>query len=1283
MGYALLLFNQSLNAQKMYVVDGLVFEQYNHEYGLSNNNVLSFKKDSNDFLWIGTNDGLNVLDGEKVQLFKGYQNDNNFFKGKFTHSIFEDSHQNIFCGTRNSGLNIYDRSKGHFINIDEALLQDAQSRLIKSIIEIANLQYALLTEKEIIYFSLNSENAIIETSIQELPLNDREFTTKLLIFNNEIYLNTNKRLLKVEGNEFSLIYSHKWLKHSKIRNGKFWVMNEEQIGYFSEDFKSINWIDYKFIIKPQYDNDYFIDFDVSSNNKEIWIGTRHQLIQLKLNNDNSLLSSREIESIVRIKTVTMDALQNVFITTNGNKGLIKIDGGQHQYEYIKFPKGFEKENRQHNFNEDNEGNYWISGNTGIFKYNIKSKTYHKWNNESYKALPHLKINGQIKDRNGKLWFGTANGIADYDAKKNSFNFYGDNADNYWQSFTHHLTLDKDDHLWYLTDGRLNRIDKTSKTHTFFESDKIHTLYIDKDNFLWATNGAMELVKYNINSGVPKPIKTYFIAEELRDYITHNIFEDKFGRFWIVSFNGIYVYDRDAEKVVYHINKNNLLHHELLYGITPDNRGNFWVVQSFKPAICISSETFEIIETSPNWMRREGNTEIFSGPTAIDDNGKNFTDGTGGFFVYHSDSLKVNEQPPKVILQGLSLNGTERFNNFLGSNNLSFENLKYDENNITLNLKAVNPATTYKTLYAYRLLGNSNEWNYTKNLKTVNYNGLPPNKYELQVKSTSNGDYWSQPQTLASFDIFPPWWQTTVAYLAYALLAALIIYAFYRTQLTRKLAESESQKLKEVDDFKNTFYQNITHEFRTPLTVITGLANQIKDEKSPIIKRNAEQLLNLVNELLEIGQIEANVSKLNSTIQDVVSFSKYCLESYYSLANEKNIVLEFHSNKDEIFMNYDVQKFQLILSNLISNAIKFTPKEGLIELVITENNDTVIISVKDNGTGIPADELPNVFDRYYKSNNELNAAGIGIGLSLTKELVKLMDGIITASNNEDKGTCFTMEFPLAQQAEDQVAQIDNDNSGTFEMESDQNLILVIEDNQDVRDYIISILGKRYKIISAVNGRDGIEKATESIPDIIISDVMMPFMNGYEVCEFIKNDEKTDHIPLILLTAKADKNSKIEGITTGADAYLSKPFDEKELLAHIDNLIQSREKLKKKFANEINQEATSNKPLSHVFLRKIQDLILAHLDDDSFGINEVCNGLGISRTQLHRKVKALTGLSTSIFLREIRLNEAYKLLINSELTISEIAYQTGFSDPNYFSKVFSKKYELTPTQIKNHS
>ena len=797
----------------------------------------------------------------------------------------------------------------------------------------------------------------------------------------------------------------------------------------------------------------------------------------------------------------------------------------------------------------------------------------------------------------------------------------------------------------------------------------------EDNRMWLTINKKGLYEYDITGNIPVKKREFRNSDQLTSYRTHDIQKDPEHRLWITSSNGIYIYDWEKERIVHHINKDNLLEAEDLRGITKDLRGNFWVNQHSKPAICIDYKTFEIIDKTPEWMRQLTDKRNYAGPSYISSNGRTFTQGRGGFYVYNQDSLEVNSTPPKVVISELKINGKTHMKNYLGIAKDSFLKLNYQENNVEIQCKVVNNVPTYKTQYAYRLHGSSNNWVYGNSLATLNFSALPSNSYKLQIKATNDGMHWSDVSTMVNFKISPPWWRTNLAYVFYFICLTSMGYYFYGLQIKRQLAESESQKLKEIDEFKNTFYENITHEFRTPLTVISGLTEDKKSKEYKIIKRNADQLLKLVNNLLDLGKIEANSTVLNSEFVDFVSFSRYCLESLESFADKTGIGLHFEAKKDEIVFNFDVEKMQLILNNLFSNAIKFASEQVVVRLDL--RNDMIKMEIEDDGPGILEDDIPRIFDRYFQSKDSKNSIGSGIGLAFTKELVMLMNGEISISNIPAKGACFTLCFPCEIQKEEVI------NKGEVikrtENES-QNVVLVIEDNPDVLAYIHDILNENYEVITAVNGKIGLEKAIQFIPDVIISDVMMPEMNGYEVCERLKSDFRTDHIPVIMLTAKADIESKLSGLRRGADVYLSKPFHRKELNAHMRNLLEIREKLKQKYSQIIQIEGETLKESKNEFLERLEQLLLDHISDDSFGIPKICELIGVSRAQLHRKLKALTNLSTSIFIREIRLKEAYKLLVTQDITVAEAAYSVGFSDPNYFSLLFSERYQKPPSAIR---
>lgn len=542
-----------------------------------------------------------------------------------------------------------------------------------------------------------------------------------------------------------------------------------------------------------------------------------------------------------------------------------------------------------------------------------------------------------------------------------------------------------------------------------------------------------------------------------------------------------------------------------------------------------------------------------------------------------------------------------------------------------------------------------------------------------------------------------------------------------SQLLQEKKQSEANRLKELNAFKSKFYTNITHEFRTPLTVIMGMNENIKNHEleQNLIRRNSEGLLQLINQLLDLSKLESGALKLNYTLQDIIPYLKYLTESFYSEAKQKNIRLLFHSEAKQVIMDFDEEKIKQIVYNLLSNALKFTPENGKIffhasTVLNKDQTESLKLKVIDSGIGIHPKSLTHIFDRFFQvnqspnNNNNYQLGGTGIGLALTKELTELMQGKIEVQSVVGEGTEFIIHLPIEQNSEHPKESTFKDKNPngkqatptaedliqqSANMEMDEMVdsipnfpeVLIIEDNPDIVTYIKSILKNHYNIHSAKNGRLGINQALKLIPDIIICDVMMPEKNGYEVCEILKQEERTSHIPIILLTAKSTKVDKLDAYKFGADAYLTKPFDKEELLTRIHNLIEVRKKLQEHysttFGNPNSTRVQKEDSLDNQFLNKLQDQIQIHLNDHSFGVPQLALKSGMSQMQMYRKLKALTGKTPSQFIRSFRLQRALELLQNSTLSVSEIAYDVGFSDPSYFSRVFQKEFGRNPSSFLN--
>lgn len=625
-------------------------------------------------------------------------------------------------------------------------------------------------------------------------------------------------------------------------------------------------------------------------------------------------------------------------------------------------------------------------------------------------------------------------------------------------------------------------------------------------------------------------------------------------------------------------------------------------------------------------------------------------------------------------------------------------LPHHKNFLEFRFSATSHTKTGKNRYQYRLEGLDQNWSKPTENRAAVYSGLRSGYYSFQVRAANNDGLWGDASNF-SFQILPPIWWRWWSILLYVVGVAAAVYGLYSFQLSKNIALVENRRLKELDQVKSTLYTNFTHEFRTPLTVILGMTQQLRQEvkkvalpKLDAIQRNGRHLAELINQMLALSKLESGQMQLEPVQADIIAFLRYLSASFDSYAEQNTITLEFVTTHPQIITDYDPKVIQQIFSNLLSNALKFTPSGGHITIEVTEKDHFLQLKVKDSGEGIPIDHQAKIFDRFYQLNSSSTRKkeGTGIGLALVKEWVELMKGKIEVESEVGIGSTFTVVWPITRYApfddavpftsvSEKLSIIPPGNE--VSKPSDLPLVLVVEDHADIVRYLQFALIHQYTCIHAENGLVGLEMAFEKIPDLILCDIMMPEMDGYEVCQRLKTDERTNHIPIIMLTAKVEAPDRITGLVKGADAYLTKPFLEEELLVRMQNLLELRRQLQKKYTRELigsNRLPESANSTTEPFLQKVEALILGNLEQENFGPKELARALFLSRSQLHRKIKALTDKSTSIYIRLIRLREARKLLAIPHLTVSEIAYQVGFKSPVYFSQVYKETFNHNPSE-----
>jgi signal transduction histidine kinase/DNA-binding response OmpR family regulator len=912
-------------------------------------------------------------------------------------------------------------------------------------------------------------------------------------------------------------------------------------------------------------------------------------------------------------------------------------------------------------------------------------------------------------------------------------------------FISDFTFDKKNQCWAILHSRANKdllVKVDLKTNKFSDSIKIiprgqHTNYVlaVDDGLCLVYPDALQFYNQQTHQSIfykNQPGLNVFhnitLLMAVRDPVKKNIL-------WLTTRgNGLIKFDLEKVQAIA-ITEKDGIPNNTVYAIVPDKHGYLWCSSNkgifrFDPA---DNNVFSFTKKDGLQGNEFNRYQFLSLP-----GGHIAFGGTNGGTVFDPDSIKLDEYKPRIAVTDIMVNNNElstypewKDKAVSGIDSLFFT---YDMNSLTFHFAGLEYSEPEKLRYRYMLQGIDKKWLNSGVQNSANYTYLQPGSYVFKVNASNTSGIWSDQEKTIFIHITPPWWRSNFAYAYYFILLGLCITACVkfinnRARLKAQLSfeQLETKRIKDLDFAKTQFYTNISHEFRTPLTVILGMAQKIADspkaylkEGTEMIMRNGQSLLKLVNEMLDLSKLQSGKMVLNPVKGDIITFLRYIVESFHSLSENQKKQLHFLSELASYNTEYDPEKIRQIISNLLSNALKFTPEGGNIYISVNakedageENTNAFTIKIKDTGIGIPEDKLHFIFDRFYQVDNSSTRTteGTGIGLSLTKELVKLMKGEISVKSPPPgikKGTEFTVALPLKKlpASDETIAQPHlngTDGSVYFYENNTQNkydeisggddkrpLILLVEDNADVVAYTAFCLPD-YRLAVAKDGMEGFEMAVEIIPDLIISDVMMPRLDGFQLLRKLKADEFTSHIPVIMLTAKADKESKMEGISEGADAYLEKPFNNEELQLRVKKLLELRKTLQLFY---LKKAGLSNTPLSATapdespetvttvtedkFVIKVRELVEAHISDAEFSIEQLCGDLFMSHSKLHRKLDALTGCSPNKFVRIIRLKKAKQLLKSHEISIASIAIDCGFSDPGYFARVFKQEFGVTPNE-----
>jgi signal transduction histidine kinase/ligand-binding sensor domain-containing protein/DNA-binding response OmpR family regulator len=1253
--------------------------------------------------------------------------------GNFINSLLLDG-DGIWIGTRSSGLCFYDTKNNSFFSVEELSGND----IIHLQKDTYGNVYATLGNDKIAVIHRERGG---KYKIVKVPLSyDRKLSSTGLFISKTgmIWVGTKEgrlfysfvkksagdllfREFPVSGidiGEINVINSH--------RPGELWAGTRKGLYRFDVKGEQLK----KCGLLPSGNDGHLIVYDIQWKNDDMWVASGSGLYVVKdCGTDTAsvtVFKHKELnENSISNNTVTGIYFDNKDQAWVGTGKFLNLFYNDPVVNVIKSEAGNPNSlNSNVVFSIRKYGNDMWVGTSGGGLNLIRGGRYYAFTRENV-HLPSNVVFSTEKDDKGNLWVGTKEGLSVIRAIdgpprkmkiKNILHLTGDET-SLSNNFIRQVYKDWNGDIWVCTyNGGLNRFtgdtDKNIFTFRHYRhpgvlSDRIYCIRQTGDHEYWVgTIKGLILLSFDgedLEIPVFRRLRIGGTAV-LEDDVIYDIMVSRNGRIWLGTRNGLFMYDR-RRKELQRFGREEGMPNNVVYGILEDDEGNIWLSTN-KGISCFKGGEFINYTREDGFADKEFNLQA----RFKDDKGNLYFGGINGISFFDPGRMGELDRINKLYFNGLLLTNvkTNRLEETAIARGKSVR-LKSNEFPFYVKFSNINLSYHKNTGFAYRLKPDDNKWNFIGKDRQIQFLRLAPGNYTLEIQGVSRNKVWQGADPLKmSIVIVPPWWRTGHAYFLYLILFLSVTYIVYRFNLKRHIDHQERLRLLEIDELKTNFYTNITHELRTPLTVILGVTEDISEEldesekkkyrsKLNVLARNSKKLLQLINQVLDLSKVENNKLTLKPVCDDVIHFLKVITESFHSLAKHKNIEFVYYNETESLCMDFDREKFLIVISNLLSNAIKFTPEYGKIILHVKssagdDGKETLVIKVKDTGIGVSEEDQKNIFDRFFqvKSRDKDVSEGTGIGLAIVKEYINLMNGTVEVESREGKGTVFTIRIPVTRKAPKEKsgqpagavngAEEDRDIAGDGHIDLNSPVLLIVEDNKDVADYIASCIDSGYQIIFARNGDEGIEKAVKYIPDIIITDLLMPDKDGLEMCNTLKNGTATSHIPIIMLTARSLEQDKLKGYSAGADAYLIKPFNKKELLVRIKQLTELRKKLQQKYSGLAMQ---TEKPVSleDEFLNTIFSMIDKNIDDTEYKSAILARDMGLSESQLYRKIKAITNVSTAICIRNFRLEKAKEMLKDCTLNISEIAYRCGFNDPAWFAHAFKEKYKVSPSEYRS--
>jgi len=1321
------------------------YESISTAQGLSQGMIFDLLQDNEGFIWVATKNGLNRYDGYSFKVFTNDPYNANSLSSNTIIKLFEDSKGYIWAGTETAGVNIYDKQTGKFYRITNSNSNPASlsGNGIRSIMEMPDGRILVATDVA----GLN----IVEAGKDFFTKNAAPVITRLSLPNDtQVYgMGKDKNGIIWIGGMDGAVYRFDPAKNNFIKLNNGILLND---GYMNPDSsKLINnnlYLSDGTNIYPLFNNS-----QIPAGNIIFKPVTKPWEYHHREESFYDVYKNEPGKSIDWNAALPKTATRICYPFVIDRSGILwsgSVGWGLRKYHSVnsKFKTQVSGKTIRLIIPSKSNGIYLVS-----YDYSWKNLKEDGQIIDAFKKDPSLsQVDNFIIASTGDYWFKCdQKGYYQYNPVSHNLKAWpGINANELFGKKQPFLE-DRKANLWFPgQDGTITILNTASEKLDSFSINKDNSkitctaLFEDKQGVFWAgTEKGFAKVVLNYTNIASSPVTWFYNNNSNRNSLNYNHVscflddpKEPSRYLWIATKGGGLNRLDKTSGDFFHITSKEGLPDDVVYGILPDGDGNIWG-SSNKGIFCMKA-TENNSRAFYNFTKAYGlqDDEFNTGSYAKFSNGNLAFGGVNGINIFNPKEILVQGFMPNVFITDILINNqpvsagdkTDVLKNTIEKSKSI--TLTYEQDILTLEFSSLDLTASAQNKYRYQLVGVDKDWVESGTRRTATYLHLPAGKYVFKLQGSNSQGIWSNKIVELQITVLPPWWRSWWAYLIYIMLLGFGIRAYFKFTVNRAKLKSqlnfeqlEAKRVKELDSVKTQLYTNITHEFRTPLTVILGMAQQVKndppqhlDNGIDMIIRNGQSLLNLVNEMLDLSKLETGKMALQLVNGDIINFLRYIVESFHSLAESQKKQLHFLAGMDALHVSYDPEKVRQIIANLLSNALKFTPAKGNIYITVSENNQsvdsgksTLVIKIKDTGIGIPEGQLEHIFERFYQLDNShtRKTEGTGIGLALTKELVKLMEGEIAVKSpptGANKGTEFTVTLPLptVQVAEHIVypeiketvsKQINTTTVTSISPDEEKQagekpLILLVEDNADVVAYTASCLPD-YRLAVGQDGREGFEIAAEIIPDLIITDVMMPFVDGFELCRQLRNDEHTSHIPIIMLTAKADMESKMEGLENGADVYLEKPFNREELLIRVKKLLELRKNLqqfymKKAGINNDTETETIGQPeeqltehkIEDEFVKRVREAVETHLADTGFSVEQLCKMVFMSHSQLHRKLDALTGCSPNKFIRIIRLNMAKDMLKHTNNSIASIALDCGYNDPGYFARVFKQEYGLTP-------